>query len=188
MPRSAMRQVAIFIETWSAHGRGVLRGIHRYQQDHGPWAVVFRPHTPGDAPAWLRHWKGDGVLASVSHPRFAAALRRIRLPVVNVYWRPDPTFPQLLTDNDAIGRLAADHLSERGLRHFGVVGWPRGINPRMDERCDCFVRHLKRAGFRCSVFEGWRTDRTGKALGWDHERICAWMRSLPKPVGVMACC
>src|SRR5262249_29511709 len=119
MPKNAMRQVAVFIQTWGAHGRGVLRGIHRYELDHGRWTVVVRPHMQSDAPAWLRHWKGDGVLASVSHPRFAAALRRLRLPVVNVYYRPDPTFPQLFTDNEVIGRLAADHLHERGLRHFG---------------------------------------------------------------------
>ena len=63
--------VALLIETSRAYGRGLLRGIIRYQREHGPWSIYFQPRGINDpAPGWLRNWKGDGILARV-RPRRA---------------------------------------------------------------------------------------------------------------------
>jgi len=35
-------------------------------------------------PTWLKDWQGDGIIARVDSPQIAAALRRTRLPVVDV--------------------------------------------------------------------------------------------------------
>lgn len=96
--------------------------------------------------------------------------------------------PNLLyveTDDKAIAHLAADHLLERGFRHFGFCGDPRfnWSNWRQEH----FHRRITQAGFDCHVYEP-SPPRRG-TTPWDQERadIGDWLRGLPKPVGVMAC-
>jgi hypothetical protein len=58
-----MKHVAVLIETSRAYGRGLLRGIARYNREHGLWSTFFQPQGLGDpAPAWLPSWQGDAKL------------------------------------------------------------------------------------------------------------------------------
>ena len=43
------RRVALLIETSREYGRGLLRGIIRYQQEHQPWSLYFKPQGLGRA-------------------------------------------------------------------------------------------------------------------------------------------
>jgi LacI family transcriptional regulator len=89
------------------------------------------------------------------------------------------------TDDAAIARLAADHLLERGFRHFGYCGDPRFNWSRWRE--EHFHQRITQAGFDCCVYRpSW--DRCGTAP-WNRERadLGAWIQALPKPAGVMAC-
>jgi LacI family transcriptional regulator len=94
-----------------------------------------------------------------------------------------PGVPTIGPDNEAVARLAAAHLQERGFRHFGFCGLARGLDPRMDDRTEAFRRHLEGAGFGCSVFEPERT----AAWAQEERQMARWIVSLPKPAGVMAC-
>ena len=80
-----MRHVAIMIETSRAYGRGLLRGIARYQRERAPWSTYFQPQGLGDPPPpWLAKWRGDGILARIDNAALAQAVSRSRLPVVNL--------------------------------------------------------------------------------------------------------
>jgi LacI family transcriptional regulator len=186
---SRLRRVAILIDTARAIGRNLLRGVIRYHHEHGPWGIVFRPHGRDEAPPfWLRRWHGDGILARVANQRQAEALRQTGVPIVNLpYDHEGYGFPWLCFDNHGVTRLAAEHLLERGFQHFGFCGWPRGLNARMDERCDLFVQHVEAAGFHCDVFPARSGHRPAGLWEFEQEEIAAWVRALPKPVGVMAC-
>jgi LacI family transcriptional regulator len=82
--------------------------------------------------------------------------------------------------------LAFGHLRERGYRHFGFCGLPRGQHRHLDQRRDDFVRLVEEAGFTCSVFPPPRRRRTPP---WEQEQqqMAGWLEALPRPVGVMAC-
>ena len=74
--------VALLIETSRAYGRGLLRGIVRYQREHGPWSIYFQPRGINDpAPGWLRNWKGDGILARVRDRKMASTIEAHRRTV-----------------------------------------------------------------------------------------------------------
>lgn len=51
-------------------------------------------------------------------------LQKCALPVINLSnrWGPVPGLGNFLSDDEAIGNVAAGHLLERGYRHFLVVG------------------------------------------------------------------
>ena len=70
-----MRHVALLIETSGSYGRGLLRGVARFNRERGRWSTYFRPHGLGTPPPkWLESWKGDGILARVDNKRLVDVL------------------------------------------------------------------------------------------------------------------
>jgi LacI family transcriptional regulator len=165
---SRQKRVALFIESSISYGRGILRGIARYLKARGPWSIFVEQRELGAAlPGWIASWKGDGIITRSDDPR----LRRLRIPRVALYDHRRPEPPALLNDNRAIGRLAAQHLRERGFTRLAFVG-PRGL----------FWADERRAGADADVaFDA------GKAT-WEVEqkKLTAWLRRLPRPVGLVA--
>lgn len=186
---AALKHVAVLIETSGSYGRGILQGIAKYNRAHGGWSTFFRPEGPKTPPpAWLKGWKGDGILARIDPKDLTELARRSKVPIVNLRGSGDALpFPHVTTNNAEVGELAAQHLLERGLRHFGFCGRPRGVNPTLDERGDHFRAAVARAGFECAEFP--HPPKSRQAIGWEEQqdRLAAWLRALPRPAGVMAC-
>lgn len=181
-----MRHVAILIETSRAYGRGLLRGIARYNRERGNWSTYFQPQGLGDPPPpWLGTWCGDGILARIDNHDVADAIEQANVPVVNLRGTVDGlSFPFIGSDNRAIAKLAADHLLERGLRHFAFCGFRRGYHPKIDERAAGFQQFIERAG---GTFDALR-DTARRRRSWEQEQawIGRWIAGLPKPLGVLA--
>ena len=187
VPPSRPPHVALLIETSLASGRDILRGIARHAREQGPWSLYHAPRGLDEsAPTWLRRWRGDGIIARVTSPALARLLRDTGLPVVDVLGRVAGTpFPLVHVDNAAIGRMGFAHLAERGFRRFAYVGIA-GEN-WSDQRRDAFLAEARAAGDAPVVFASPAGAREREP--WEHrqERLAAWVRSLPRPVGVMVC-
>ena len=182
------RRVAVLIETSRAYGRGLLRGVARYNHEHGQWAVYFTPHGLDEPPpAWLRNWKGDGILARIANRRMADAILKTGLPAVELRGALSGLgLPFIGVDNRIVAQLALRHLVECGLRQFGFCGLRRGEYERMDERCDHFVELTQAAGYPCDVFKATPLRRRGPG-DIDRKGLAKWVKGLPKPVGIMVC-
>jgi LacI family transcriptional regulator len=90
------------------------------------------------------------------------------------------------TDDAAMSRLAAEHLLDRGFKHFGFVGNDRFHWSRWRE--EAFVEATTRAGGSCAVFRPQPSSRRQPMNLMEEEKLLvAWIQKLPKPVGVMAC-
>lgn len=181
-PRAA---VALLIETSNAYARELLHGIQTYARANRHWALHLTEQGRGETPpAWVRSWRGDGLIARIETPSVTNAVRQAAVPVVNVSAAElAPEFPTVISDSAAIARLAAEHLLERGFRHFGYCG--DGRFAWSARHGGNFVRHLADAGFECAVFDA----RPADSEDWEREqrKLAQWIRSLPKPAGVMAC-
>jgi LacI family transcriptional regulator len=179
--------VALLIETSNAYARGLLRGIRAYLREHRSWSIYLgEQHRGQPAPAWLRRWRGDGIIARIESAAIAREVRASGLPAVDVSaarYVPDLLYVE--TDDAEIARLAAEHLLQRGFRHFGYCGDPRFNWSNWRE--EHFSRLIAAAGFDCRVYRP--TSRGKGPPNWERERaaLAAWLRGLPKPVGVMAC-
>ncbi|MCA9032063.1 MAG: xylose operon transcription regulator XylR, partial [Planctomycetaceae bacterium] len=79
------RSVALLVETSNAYARGLLRGVIAYQREHGNWSVSLpeQQRTAGP-PAWLKGWRGDGIIARIETPEMAQALKRKKVPIIDV--------------------------------------------------------------------------------------------------------
>ena len=186
-------KVALLIESSRSYGRELLMGIARYLRIHGPWSIEFEEGDPAEQfPKWFERWKWDGVIARVSTPAMAEVLERTGAPVVDLSGNlPESRFARIRSDEHAVGAMAAEHLLERGFKHFAFFGF-NGLD-WSDWRRASFGRRLAAAGFTCDVFEsdfpspGLSTAES-EAFGERQAReVMAWLRALPKPCGLMAC-
>src|SRR5258706_2698401 len=181
----SQRKVALLIETSNAYARGLLHGIIAYTRERGPWSPYLAEHGRGDSPPrWLAKWDGDGMIARIENRAIARALANLRIPIVDVSAaRLLPRLPWFETDDEAIARLAAEHLMERGFKRFAYCG-----NPKFNWsnwRGDWFEKLIRAANHPCFLY------RPPTPLIGDEDtevqHIGEWIASLPKPVGILAC-
>jgi LacI family transcriptional regulator len=181
------RSVALLIETSNAYARGVLEGALEYVRRHEAWSLYVPEQERGATPPdWLSRWKGDGIIARIETDEIAAAVRKTGLPVIDVSAaRICPDMAWVETNDEAIARLAADHLMERGFRDLAYCGDP-GFNWSVWRR-DRFVQIVEESGRQVHVYDS--ISRNDPAYSWTRERqrMARWIRKLPKPVGIMAC-
>ncbi len=187
------RKVALLVEWSRAYGRGVLHGVADYVQAHETWKVYQTERSLCDAaPAWLANWTGDGIIARIENRKLAKQIKQMNLPTVDLFGHKDiKDVPIVITDDRAVVRLAADHLIDRGLKHFAYCGL-HGIYSS-EIRSKYFVEYLARAGYKAHVYENPRQRHTAFISTTEEyelqceDAVAAWIRSLPKPVGLMAC-
>lgn len=181
------RQVALLIETSNSYARGLLEGVIGYAREHESWSIYLPEQRRGEQPpAWLGRWSGDGIIARMENQQIAAAVARTRLPVIDVSAaRTLPAIPWVETDDEAIARLAVEHLVERGFRRLAFCGDPRFNWSQW--RCGHFQRLAQAAGCDTWVYQA--PLRAGRPLSWDreHQRLTVWLKHLPRPIGIMAC-
>jgi LacI family transcriptional regulator len=179
------RDVAVILDPTNLYQRRILRGVAEHVQRAGAWRLFIEPRAADMVPD-SRTWRGDGVIAYFGDRRIIRLVERLGVPAVSIERGADelpPRIPQVMTDNAAIGRLAAGHFLERGFKHLAYCGatepsyWcgPRG---------DAFAAAAVAAGADCSRF-----DRQHKvARDWPAvlEALASWLAELPTPVGILA--
>lgn len=183
MPK--LPKVILWIETSVAYGRGLLSGITKYSNIHGFWSFYTEPGEEGRALPRLKDWQADGIIARIYNNKQAQKLAAAGLPAIVVPTREKiPGFPNILDDCSAEGKMAADYLLDRGFSRFAYCGftnvhWSQG-------RQEGFRKRIKQAGFELHVHEQSRT-KIRRSYKNQQTRIADWLKSLPKPIGLMTC-
>jgi LacI family transcriptional regulator, galactose operon repressor len=195
--------VAILIESSRGYGRELLLGVANYIRDHSPWFVYRQEQKLVDEfPRWLKSWRGEGIITRLENPKAVQFIRRLGIPVVQLHdVPPDRKCPSVSTDNDAVARMAFEHLRERGFRRFAFSGFT-GAN-YSDSRRRAFVRLVEKQGWHCHVYQnsweleldripgsgyfGLKTVAAGCFGTKNRERAAGWIKELPKPIGLLTC-
>ena len=189
---SGTPRIALLIETARGYGRDLLRGIVRYGRLHGAWGFYVTPGDFAQALPRMRLWGGAGIIARIETPRVAQAILACGLPTVALdlsedQLRPDNPLSRLsevASDSHGAARLAAEHLLERGFRHYAFVGLAGRVWSQ--RRQNSFCERLRVEGFEPHVYVPPRRRRDRL---WEQEQgtLADWLRRLPRPVGLMAC-
>ena len=181
--------VAIVVDPSLPYDRAIALGVAKYAREQGDWRLYVEEEHGRRLPDFDA-WPGQGVIASFDDAAVTAAVTASGLPVVAVGGGGggfDATcgIPYVATDNERIACLAAEHLLERALEHFGFYGLPSSpTTVWSDARCQAFSRRLAAAGRTCDCLVA-RHDANRWSLLQDE--LMQWLKNLPKPVGVMAC-
>jgi LacI family transcriptional regulator len=181
------RRIALLIETSHSSAREKLRGVLAFIREQGvAWQIDHEPQRlERGPPEWLRRWQGDGIIACSHCPKTMAAIVRADVPAVELLGvARDPTVPLVIADDRAICSLAAEHLVASGLASLAFVG----VKNRYwsARRRDGFREALAAAGETCRVFEFEQHQRSILPPVERVKQLAAWLRGLPRPVGILA--
>jgi LacI family transcriptional regulator len=171
----------------------LLSGVAKFVREHHEWSVQSEEWRWTDAtPAWFKNWKGDGAIAWLETPELADIVHSLGVPVVDVRGSmPDCGVPLIATENRVVVDLAAEHFMQRGFRNYAFCGFV-GAN-YSDQRSQFFQERLARAGLSCAVYNPPETSRDAQVIELEkrgllfQDHLSHWLKSLPKPVGIMTC-
>ncbi|MCD6393142.1 MAG: substrate-binding domain-containing protein [Planctomycetes bacterium] len=183
---SEPRKVILLLATSRAHARGLLYGIAKYSRLHGPWIFDMAPpfyREPGTV-SRLKKWGADGVIAPDA--RENKEIIAMGLPTIVYRMAKDriPHLPAIIADDETVGIMSAEHLLDRGFRRFAYCG----VEPRpwSQARSESFSARILDAGFQTDLFS--RKDKLKSRDSFNRQQnlLSDWLKSLPKPVGLMA--
>lgn len=184
--------VALLIETSRAYGRGLCRGVARFARERGDLVLFTQEQDiPKSLPAWVRRWRGNGILARIHNPEIAAELKSLGIPVVDLLCRDQyDGIPVLTPDARGIATLAVRFFLNAGFEHFAFCGYP-GIS-FSEYRQAAFVQRLAEEGFSCLGYRppaGFRPDILNPEPAGDKhiQHLLNWLKGLPKPIAILAC-
>lgn len=187
MPIRAVPEVAIVLPQTSQWGRDLLWGIIDYTRQMGPWQFFVTSLSAGEVTALPRHWRGAGVIGRLAKNN-EHLVRHVRCPVVNVASNTTPSVSveqaRVATNYTRAAELAAEHLLNCGLWHFGLVL----ARPR-EGALDAFAARIERSGAQVEQFalltqdvQSYHAANTASV----QRRLGRWLKQLPKPVGIFA--
>jgi len=187
VPSIKVPRVALLVETSNAYARGLLEGIALYINQHAPWAVYLPEWARGESlPRTLRGWRGDGMIVRAENRRIAAAVSAARIPTIDISAADLlPKAPAVHSDVRAEAEAAFAHLRDRGFRQLGFCGitnyrWATWQHQR-------FTQLATEAN--CTLHSQLEPLRATGAAAWSASvrTLVAWLRKLPKPIGIFAC-
>jgi LacI family transcriptional regulator len=187
------KRVAIFVETARKAGRSMLRGAIRYAESTQNWVFYHSPpfytrQSPKRTSATLarlKKWKVDGIIAE-EPDRFDWFIQHSVPVVISISSSPDcyPRLPRIMSRAGVIAEMAVNHFRERGICHFAFCGhdgvfWS-------GQRSTHYAEKVRQLQFDTYLYEPPRARH--KRL-WENEisHLVQWLRSLPKPVGILCC-
>jgi LacI family transcriptional regulator len=165
-------------------------GILRYARPAKNWAFV--QVGPDDILKALRRRDAffDGAIGELGWTAAWTDALNARFPVVNIFGGHGLRgLPTVGIDDRAIGKMAAGHLADLGLRNFAYFGLPgRGFS--LGRRAG-FEAALRQRGLRADAFRNFKKyPIRGKIdaafVPWE-KSIAGWLQSLPLPCGVFCC-
>ncbi len=180
----ALPKVILLLETSRAFGRDLLHGIARYSKLHGPWAFYREPRNLKSHVPHFKNWHATGIImrnSIVSKELFA-----LKIPTIMVLHHSGKPgdLPTVVTESLNISKLAAEHLLSIGLRNFAFCGFDDIF--WSNDREIYFKKFIEEAGHKLFVYgEG----KSKKYKTWEKEQsyMSEWLKTLPKPIGIMAC-
>ncbi|MHC4517274.1 MAG: XylR family transcriptional regulator [Planctomycetota bacterium] len=182
------RKVVLLIDPSREHTRGILSGIAKYARLHGSWTfyrpLEYRePRFRQKLPSVLKALHPDGIL--MREPPHADDIIKMGVPVLSFPYTREriPGIANVVTDHIAVGKMAAEHLLERGFRCFAYCGFDDWWWSQ--RRREGFCQTVGQAGFPIHTY---KLPRAKSKRTWSREivAIADWLKQLPKPVGLMA--
>ncbi|HEY1718187.1 MAG TPA: DNA-binding transcriptional regulator [Verrucomicrobiae bacterium] len=185
--------IGLLVESSRASGRALLCGIAKCAHHYGTSSFYWEPG--GLEKAWpkLKALDVDGIILRDVDKLEEVLDLGIPAVVIGHSKTEVPNLVNVVTDSSTIGQIGAEHLLHCGFKHFAYCGYgnasswtlPRESFSWSDLRREFFSQRIREAGFEVHDY----TTLSPAAYVWREERhkMAAWLQSLPKPVGLMAC-
>ncbi|WP_367873797.1 substrate-binding domain-containing protein [Luteolibacter sp. Populi] len=168
--------IGLMLDPLSGYGSKILDGISRYVQRKPNWRVAYFDRERRELADLVETWQGDAIICTVVDQRFREAAATRTIPMINVAGLMDETeVCSVLADDHAIGRMAAEHLIDRGFKNFAFVRKRDGTRYSTD-RGSGFQARVEEAGGKVVTIQ----------LNMNHsdEELIEKLAALPRPLGI----
>ncbi len=178
MKSLSCKNVVLRIDSSSVFGQLLIKGIVHYATHQTRWTLHReRPDVPKRLDGVLQ-WPADGIIAQVPHAKAARQMIPAGIPAVVKGDRElIPGTCNLVYDAKAIGRMGLQYLKSLGIQHVAFCSFEELLWGH--ELVRCFRNQLTDV-YLLSKSSARRSSRT------KIEQLSQWLRSLPKPVGIIA--
>ena len=160
--------------------------VARHAEETGRWRFVFSAEAAVAAFKFLRTLDCDGAIVRITSEAMRREAKKIRFPLVNISsWLANPGVPSVRHDYQALGRLAAEHILEKGFRRIGCVVVPGGNF--IQERCAAVLETIRAKGCQPQLFH-LRTTQPLVAqpiAAEERRRFVDWVRKLQPPAAII---
>jgi LacI family transcriptional regulator len=160
----------------------IYRGVARYATENR-WHLS--PYLFSDR--FIPHkWPADGAITCFGKV-LGKFILSLDMPKIDISISNIPeTIPRVTVDNDAIGRLAAEHFVTRGFKHFAFYNWPI-----VDVNCTrrkAFFDALTEANIPKTSQHIINQPSTAIMRDWDSHQnaILEQLKQIPRPLAVFA--
>jgi LacI family transcriptional regulator len=179
-----MKKIVLLIETSREFGRQLIIGIARYSRFHGPWTFYKEQIGLKSSIPNLTSWKPDGIIMRDS--LIKNELLKLKIPMILVQHDSlcPKNIPVIKTNSLSIAKMASEHLIEKGFKNFAFCGFDN--YEWSNKRKLYFTRYNNEAGFKTHIYF---LPKSIKIHDWENEQrhVSEWIKTLPKPVGILAC-
>ncbi|MCB2153827.1 DNA-binding transcriptional regulator [bacterium] len=173
-----------FTETYRI---GVFHGIIDYARKNTTWKLLYNVRTFSLVHRYKSYDEliglgASGIIFSTRDPGRLEAIRETGLPAVSITNNPGGSAPTVITDDEEIGRIGGKHLLERGFVNFAFVGSTK--EPWEVQRHRGFESAVMERATTCYFFRD-EKDAEGDQDAVTARELEEWIKSLPKPIGIM---
>lgn len=128
----------------------IHRGVAKVAREAG-WQLNC-PKDPVTNEGFLKDWQGDGCIALLQCRETLEYFRTHEIPLVDLgLGEHQLPIPRVVTDNRAIGKLAAEHFRDHGYREVFALG--PGDIPMYRERLDALTEFMEEDGGSVTVLQ-----------------------------------
>ena len=160
--------------------------IAKRAEEGGDWRFVLSAEASVDAFKFLRTLDCDGAIVRIMNTAMLREAKKFDFPIVNVSsWLEKPGVPTVRHDYEAVGRMAVEHLLEKGFRRFGCVvvsgGW------FIEQRYKALVQAIADHGGALQTFHLDTTmpDIVQPLAQAEKRRFVEWVRTLQRPAALV---
>jgi LacI family transcriptional regulator len=170
----------LLMDTSRAYPRMLAKGILKYSKINGSWCFYRKYQSSVIPQVDFRHEQADGIISLEQLDK--PFLEKMKLPVLftgdhNLNLKKQV---RIIGNEKKIEHLGADYLKGCCYRNFAFYGY----GDRGTFRGHNFFNDLSVQGFFVDTFV---KEETGGSMEIALAKKLKWIRSLPKPIGIMAC-
>ncbi len=158
----------------------VLSGIGTYAFETRKWSIERWTGYFPDSLKMIQKTKPDGIIIGQLQSAWATQLKRTQIPFVTITHHPKQmNVTQVVMDEAAIGRMAAEHFLDRGLTRFAFCGISDTIYSSGRE--SGFIKTIEQTGREVHLHHA---PSSPVNIWQSRKEMQLWISQLPKPVGI----
>lgn len=185
-----MYKVILLLDFGEEYSKAMLKGISKYSSENGNWSFcrmpVYYRETMGvkGILEWAKEWKAHGIIGQL-YNEMETEFYESPLPVIAQDFKERfKKIPNITGLYRQTGEMGAEYFLKRGYQNFAFYGFNNIVWSR--ERAEGFETAVNKAGFQVNYFEH-KKARSTDIWYYKSKSLAKWLKSLPKPVALMAC-